>query len=73
MIPPPMAVPARAPVIPKEVKVANTEPAATFPIAAWVAAAAVPATTPAVPNPKRVVPSPKAVANPPTISYKLAF
>ena len=34
VIPPPMAVPAKIPFIPKEVRAANAEPAATFPIAA---------------------------------------
>lgn len=37
---------AAAPVIPKDVQVANKPPAATLPIVAWVPAASEPATTP---------------------------
>ena len=54
VIPPPTVVAVSAPVIPQEVKVAKTEPAATFPMAAWVAAARLPAATPAVPKPNNL-------------------
>ena len=53
--------------------VAKRDPAATLPIAAWAAAAALPATTPAVPKPSKVPPKPTALANPPPISNKLAI
>ena len=73
VIPPPIAVPASIPCILRDVIVANMEPAATFPIAAWVAAAAVPATTPAVPKPNRVEPNPNVVASPPAANNKLVI
>ena len=70
VIPPPVAVAVNAPVIPQEVKVAKIEPAATFPMAAWVAAARLPAAIPAVPKPNNVAPKPPAAAKPPPIINK---
>ena len=67
VIPPPVAVVVRAPVIPQEVNVEKRDPAATFPIVACVAAARLPAATPAAPNPNNVAPNPPAAANEPPI------
>ena len=67
VIPPPTVVVISVPVIPREVSVENKEPAATFPIVAWAAAARLPAATPAVPKPNKVAPSPPAAANEPPI------
>ena len=67
-----MAVPTPArventPVIPNDVIVANVLPAATAPIELWVAAATLPAMTPAVPNPMAIGMNPAAAIAPPPI------
>jgi hypothetical protein len=61
------AIVTKTPVAPKDVKVAKSDPAATFPIAAWVAAAADPAAIPEVENPASVAATPVAVVTPPTV------
>lgn len=71
--PPPAAVAVSTPVIPQEVNVENIEPAATFPMAACVAAAKLPAATPAVPKPNNVAPRPPAATKLPPIINMLAI
>ena len=50
---------ANIPFIPKEVKIANNEPGAMFPIKLWKNAAQEPAVTPVVENPSQVPRHPK--------------